>query len=325
MIARSSPVRENPALEPPDDLGFDLAGGMRFSEGRVERRKRIVDHLVALGLLLLTAALLLPLALILGFLFFKAWPALSWQLVTENPTHHMTAGGLWAPLVGTFVVVTTSLLMAAPLGVLAGIYLNEYAGDNWRTRLVNLAVLNLAGVPSIVHALFGVGVFVIAAGFGRSVLAASCTLAIMTLPVIIASTKEALASVPYAFREACWILGATRWQTIRRVVLPNAVGGILTGVILQVSRAGGETAPILFTGAVFYVRVADHGVNAFMPYGWRDPFMALSYHLFTLATQVIDVPESLVYATAVLLIALVFAVNALAIVIRARLRLQRKW
>jgi phosphate transport system permease protein len=324
MIYPPDALRRSIALIDETHRGPDAAPAL-FHEGPVERRKRAVDRAVAAGLLLLTTTVVLPVALILGFLVVRAWPALSWTLITDNPRQYMTAGGLWAPLVGTFVVVLTSLLFAAPLGILAGIYLHEYAADNWRTRLVNLAVLNLAGVPSIVHALFGVGVFVMAAGFGRSVLAASCTLAIMTLPVIIASTREALAAVPYAFREACWILGASRWQTIRRIVLPNAVSGILTGVILQVSRAAGETAPILFTGAVFYIRTPDHGLSAYLPYGWRDPFMALSYHLFTLATQVRGAPDPLIYATAVLLIALVFAVNAIAIVTRARLRLRRRW
>ena len=170
--------------------------------------------------------------------------------------NYMTAGGIWAPLVGTFWLVWISLLIAAPVGVLAGVYLNEYARDNWFTRIINLAVVNLAGVPSIVHALFGVGAFVMFAGMGRSLLAASCTLAVMTLPVIITSTREALAAVPMAFREACWNLGASRWQTIRTIVLPNSISGILTGVILQVSRAAGETAPILFTGAVFFTHAA---------------------------------------------------------------------
>jgi phosphate transport system permease protein len=157
------------------------------------------------------------------------------------------------------------------------------------------------------------------------VLAAACTLAVMTLPVIITSTREALAAVPAAFREACWVLGATRWQTIRYIVLPNALSGILTGIILQVSRAAGETAPILFTGAVFYVAVADHGLASFVPYGVGDPFMALSYHLFTLLTQVTGAPASLQYATAMVLIGLVFAVNAVSIAARIWLRLHRKW
>jgi phosphate transport system permease protein len=305
--------------------GSEVDGGQLFLAGPIELRKRQIERVIVIALLLITAALVLPLVAILSYLLVRAWPVLSWSFLLQNPKHYMTAGGLWAPLVGTFDVVVLSLAIAAPIGVLAGIYLNEYARQGWTTRIVNLAVVNLAGVPSIVHALFGVGMFVLAARFGRSVLAASCTLAVMTLPVIIASTKEALASVPFAFREACWILGASRWQTVRTVVLPNAIGGILTGVILQVSRAAGETAPILFTGAVFYVSVPDSGFSSFVPYGWRDAFMALSYHLFTLSTQVTGISESLQYGTAVVLVALVLAVNAFSIGIRARLRSRRKW
>lgn len=300
-------------------------GQQLFLAGPIELRKRRIERLASFILLLITAALVLPLIAILSYLLVRAWPVLSWSFLLENPKHYMTAGGLWAPLVGTLDVVVLSLAIAAPIGVLAGVYLNEYARPSWKTRAVNLAVVNLAGVPSIVHALFGVGMFVLAARFGRSVLAASCTLAVMTLPVIIASTKEALGSVPFAFREASWILGASRWQTIRAIVLPNAMGGILTGVILQVSRAAGETAPILFTGAVFYVSVPDSGFSAFVPYGLRDPFMALSYHLFTLSTQVTGVSESLQYGTAVVLVALVLAVNAGSIALRARFRSRRKW
>jgi phosphate transport system permease protein len=296
-----------------------------FAAGPLERRKRRVELVVESALLLVTAALVLPVVAILAYLVSRAWPALSWRLLTQNPAHYMTAGGLWAPLVGTIDIVGLSLLLATPIGVLAGIYLNEYARDTPATRVINLAIVNLAGIPSIVHGLFGVGMFVLAAGFGRSVLAASCTLAVMTLPVIIASTREALAAVPAAFREACWILGASRWQTIRAVVLPNATAGILTGIILQVSRAAGETAPILFTGAVFYVGVPDSGFRAFAPYGPGEPFMALSYHLFTLVTQVVGVPDSLVYATAVVLIGLVLAVNAVSIALRVRLRTRRAW
>ena len=299
--------------------------GRLFVAGSVELRKRQVERLAYATLLLTTVALVVPLVAILGYLAVRAWPVLSWSFLVENPKQYMTAGGLWAPLIGTLDIVVLSLAMAAPIGVLAGVYLNEYARETWATRVVNLAVVNLAGVPSIVHALFGVGMFVLAARFGRSILAASCTLAVMTLPVIIASTKEALASVPFAFREACWILGASRWQTIRTIVLPNAIGGILTGVILQVSRAAGETAPILFTGAVFYVSVPDSGLGSFVPYGWRDPFMALSYHLFTLATQVRGVSDALQYGTAVVLVGLVLAVNAVSIAVRARLRSRRRW
>jgi phosphate transport system permease protein len=206
--------------------------------------------------------------------------------------------------------------------VLTAIYLNEYARENALTRIINLAVVNLAGVPSIVHALFGLGAFVLAARMGRSILAASLTLAIMTLPVIITSTKEALSSVPIAFREACWNVGATRWQTIRNVVLPNSISGILTGIILQVSRAAGETAPIMFTGAVFYKAIRDGDIFA---YGLLDQCMALSMHLFTISTQVPDVPEALPYATAVVLLGTVLLVNALAIIFRIRLRSRKKW
>lgn len=322
MDDAATPPLRVPAMsdEPAPPDGHEL-----FMAGAVELRKRLIERLARAALLLVTASFLLSLVAILSYLIVQAWPALSWSLLLENPRHYMRAGGLWAPLVGTFDIVVLSLAIAAPLGVLAGIYLNEYARDTWATRLINLAVVNLAGIPSIVHALFGVGMFVVGAGFGRSVLAASCTLAVMTLPVIIASTKEALASVPYAFREACWVLGASRWQTVREIVLPNATGGILTGIILQVSRAAGETAPILFTGAVFYVAVADHGLRSFVPYTLRDPFMALSYHLFTLTTQVTGVSDALQYATAVVLVALVLTVNAMSIAVRARLRSRRKW
>jgi phosphate transport system permease protein len=219
-------------------------------------------------------------------------------------------------------LVVLSLAIAAPVGVLAAVYLNEYAGDNWFTRVVNLAVVNLAGVPSIVHALFGLGAFVLFAHLGRSILAASLTLAIMTLPVIIASTKEALASVPKAFREACWNVGATRWQTIRGIVLPNSITGILTGVILQVSRTAGETAPIMFTGAVFYRRIAEGDPFA---YGLGDQCMALSMHLFTITTQVTEAPHALPYATAVVLLGTVLMVNTTSIGVRMFLRSRKKW
>jgi phosphate transport system permease protein len=296
-----------------------------FSAGIVERRKVLVDRLVKICLMMVTAALVLPLLAILADLFAKAWPILSWRFLIENPQNYMTAGGIWAPLVGTIYLVVISLAIAAPIGVLAGVYLNEYAGDNWLTRLVNLAVVNLAGVPSIVHALFGVGAFVLFAGLGRSVLAASATLAIMTLPVIITSTREALAAVPQSFREACWNMGASRWQTIRTIVLPNSISGILTGVILQVSRAAGETAPILFTGAVFYVAVPDRGLASVFPYSLTDRCMALSYHLFTISTQVTGVSEALQYGTAVVLFGLVLTVNLVSITLRVYLRSRKRW
>jgi phosphate transport system permease protein len=278
-----------------------------------------------------------PLVAILSHLVYKAWPVLSLAFVFENPRNGMTAGGVWAPLVGTFYLVFISLMAAAPVGVLAGVYLNEYARDNWFTRIVNLGVVNLAGVPSIVHALFGVGAFVMFARMGESVLAAGCTLAVMTLPVIITSTKEALASVPMSFREACWNMGASRWQTIRTIVLPNSISGILTGVILQVSRAAGETAPILFTGAAYAVSVPHKGWGYFFPYSLDQSCMALSYHLHVMLTQVQGatreqiaageaIPlEHLQYGTAVVLIGLVLLVNSVSIALRVYLRSHKKW
>jgi phosphate transport system permease protein len=296
-----------------------------FTASPLERRKERKEAAIRAVLLGVTLLLVLPVFAILGYLLVKAWPALTPAFIVENPKDFMRGGGIWAPLVGTFFLVLLSLLVAAPIGVMAGIYLNEYARDNWFTRVVNLAVMNLAGVPSIVHALFGVGAFVLFAGMGRCLAAASCTLAVMTLPVIITSTREALSSVPMSFREACWNLGATRWQTIRTIVLPNSISGILTGVILQVSRAAGETAPILFTGAVFFVPVEAHGWASFFPYGLGDRCMALSMHLFTLSTQVYGVPDAIEYATAVVLIGLVLAVNASAIGLRVYLRTRKKW
>lgn len=296
-----------------------------FTTGVVERRKALVDRFVQAVLALIVAAMVAPLLVIVGYLVVRAWPVLSWSFLFTNPSNYMTTGGLWAPIIGTFYLVLISLVIATPIGVLAGIYLNEYASDNWATRLVNLAVVNLAGVPSIVHALFGVGAFVLFARMGRSVMAASCTLAVMTLPVIITSTREALSAVPRTFREACWNMGASRWQTIRTIVLPNSISGILTGVILQVSRAAGETAPILFTGAVFYVAVPDHGIRSFLPYGIWDRCMALSYHLFILQTQVTGVSESLLYGTAMVLFGIVLTVNMLSIALRVYLRSRKKW
>jgi phosphate transport system permease protein len=286
------------------------------------RRKQLGEFLARTLFLLMTLLMVVPLLLIVGYLVYQAWPILSLDFLLTNPKHGMRAGGIWSPLLGTVYLVVISLAIATPIGVLAAVFLNEYARDNWFTRVVNLAVVNLAGVPSIVHALFGLGAFVLFARLGKSILAASLTLAIMTLPVIIASTKEALAAVPKAFREACWNVGASRWQTIRHIVLPNSISGILTGVILQVSRAAGETAPIMFTGAVFFKAIKEGHLFA---YGLFDQCMALSMHLFTISTQVPDVPKALPYGTAVVLLSTVLAVNALSIIIRVRLRSRRKW
>jgi len=294
----------------------------RFAKTPHGTRKERTEALAKAVFGLMAAAMILPLLLIVGYLVVRAWPSLGWQFLVDVPKSGMRDGGIWPAFVGTLYLVGISLVVSTPIGVLAAIYLNEYAKDTWFNRLVNLAVINLAGVPSIVHALFGLGAFVYAARFGYSILSASLTLAIMTLPVIIASTREALASVPTAFREACWNVGATRWQTIRAVVLPNSIGGILTGVILQVSRAAGETAPIMFTGAVFYKAVEKGDL---LPYGLGEQCMALSMHLYTLATQVPHVKESLPWATAVVLLGTVLLVNAAAIVVRVWLRGRKKW
>ncbi len=293
-----------------------------FTETTTSRHNRYREILVRTIFLVMTLLIIFPLVLIVGLLFYKSFPILTFDFLFSNPAKGMKAGGVWAPFLGTIYLVMVSLVVSAPIGVLAAVYLNEYAGNNWFNRIVNLAVVNLAGVPSIVHALFGLGAFVLFAKMGRSILAASLTLAIMTLPVIIASTKEALGAVPMAFREACWNVGASRWQTIWQIVLPNSTSGILTGIILQVSRAAGETAPIMFTGAVFYKVINEGDLFA---YNILEQCMALSMHLFTISTQVPGVPEALPYGTAIVLLGTVLLVNAVAIVLRVYLRSRKKW
>lgn len=293
-----------------------------FTETAISKQNQRIENVMRIFFLVMTSLMIIPLLLIVGYLLYKALPVLSLEFLFTNPKDNMRAGGLWAPFLGTIYLVVVSLLVSAPIGVFAAVYLNEYARENWFTRITNLAVVNLAGVPSIVHALFGVGAFVLFAGLGESILAASLTLSIMTLPVIIASTTEALKAVPMSFREACWNLGATRWQTIRRIVIPNSISGILTGVILQVSRAAGETAPIMFTGAVFYKAIAEGNLFA---YNITEQCMALSLHLFTISTQVPDVAEAIPFGTAVVLVGSVLLINAAAIVLRVYLRTRKKW
>ncbi len=293
-----------------------------FQSTSYSRTKARWEQLAHYGLGVLAVGVTVPVILIIAYLLHEAWPLLSWDFLFTSPTGGMRHGGIWPALLGTMYLVTFSLFVAAPIGVMAAIYLNEYATDNWFTRIINLAVVNLAGVPSIVHALFGLGAFVLFAGLGRSILAASLTLGIMTLPVIVASTKEALSAVPMTFREACWNVGATRWQTIRGVVLPNSVSGILTGVILEISRAAGETAPVMFTGAVFYKMIAEGDL---LGYNIMDQCMTLSMHLFTITTQVTEAPHALPFATAIVLLGTVLAFNATAIVLRVYLRTRKKW
>jgi len=266
---------------------------------------------------LMTLILVVPVGIIFGVLLVRGGPAISFEFLFSYPSNGMTAGGIWPALVGTMWLVAVSLIASVPVGVAAAIYLSEYAADNWLTRGINLAIINLAGVPSIVHALFGVGAFVIFAGFGTSILAASLTLAVMTLPLVIVATRESLQAVPMAFREACWNMGATRWQTIRTVVLPNAISGILTGVILSVSRTAGETAPIMFTGAAFFF--------PFLPASVFDQTMAMAMHLFVISTAVPGAPDELKYGTALTLITLVLLMNAGSIWFRSYLRGKKKW
>lgn len=288
-----------------------------FEASSLNERNHQTQKLVRAALLLMTAILVVPVLVILGILIIEGAPALSWAFLTEDPTNGMTAGGIFPALIGTVWLVMVALLASVPVGIAAALYLSEYAPDNWLTRIINLAIINLAGVPSIVHALFGVGAFVLFFGFGTSILAASLTLAVMTLPVVIVSTREALVAVPRAFREACWNMGATRWQTIRRIVLPNSVSGILTGVILEVSRTTGETAPIMFTGAAFFL--------PFLPESVFDQTMAMSLHLFVVATQVPNVPESLPFGVALVLVGMVLTMNAASIAFRMHLRGKKKW
>jgi phosphate transport system permease protein len=288
-----------------------------FEATALNHQNRRAEQLARLLLLLMTALLVLPVLIILSMLVAKGAPLLSWEFLTAEPTNGMTAGGIFPALIGTVWLVAVALLASVPVGVAAAIYLSEYAPDNWLTRLINLAIINLAGVPSIVHALFGVGAFVLFFGFGTSILAASFTLAVMTLPVVIVATRESLQAVPLAFREACWNMGATRWQTIRQVVLPNSISGILTGIILEVSRSAGETAPIMFTGAAFFL--------PFLPESVFDQTMAMSLHLFVISTQVPGVPEPLPYAVALVLIAIVLTMNATSIAFRMYLRGKKKW
>ncbi|MCR9245674.1 MAG: phosphate ABC transporter permease PstA [bacterium] len=288
-----------------------------FTASANEERALSLQKLLRLGFLAVSLLLLIPAGAILAVLVIEGAPGLTWEFLTTMPRENGAAGGIATALVGTIWLTVTALVFALPLGVAAAIYLSEYARDNWLTRTINIAIVNLAGVPSIVHALFGVGAFVYFMQFGKSILAAGCTLAVMTLPVVIVSTRESLQAVPHSFRDACWNMGATRWQTIWRIVLPNSGSGILTGLILVVCRAVGETAPIMFTGAVFIRQVFPNGVF--------DKSMALSLHLFNVSTQVTNVPDHIPFTVALTLILVVMSMNAVAIYFRMKLRGKKKW
>ncbi len=278
-------------------------------------------HLVQrLGFALLTLMATLTVIPIIGVVLFIAkegLPAISWEFLTAMPRDGMRAGGILPAIVGTLYLTIGTAVFSVPLGVAAAIYLAEYAPENRLTRLIRIAIINLAGIPSVVYGLFGLGLFVLFLHFGTSILSASLTLSIMTLPVIISASEEALRAVPQAFRTVSISLGATRWQTIRRIVLPQAMPGIITGVILGLERAAGETAPILFTGAAFFLPRLPHS-----PF---DATMALPYHLFVISTQVPEMPSQIQYGTALVLIAFVLSMNLIATIIRSRARARRQW
>lgn len=266
---------------------------------------------------LVTIFVVLPILLLVGYIAVQGAPAISWEFVTAMPRDGMHAGGVWPAIVGTVLLTLGTGIFAVPVGIAVAVYLAEYARDTLFTRLIRLAIINLAGIPSVVYGLFGLGLFVIFLQFGTSILAGSLTLAIMTLPVIISTSEESLRSVPQSFRIVSFSLGGTQWQTVRRIVLPQALPGILTGIILGLERAAGETAPILFTVAAFFLPRLPHSVF--------DQTMALPYHLFVISTQVPGMPVHIQYGTALVLLIFVLSMNVLAAIMRSRFRAKRQW
>ena len=276
------------------------------------------EQKIAFGILFLcTLLVVVPVLVIVAVIFVKGAAALNVSFLFEMPTNGMTTGGIFPAILGTLYLVLGAILFAVPLGVLSAIYLVEYSRETLLSRTVKLAIVNLAGVPSVVYGLFGLGIFVLYFGFGASILSGSLTLGIMILPVIITASREALESVPRSFRIVSLSLGASKWQTIRHSVLPHALPGILTGTILGLGRAAGETAPILFTVAAFYLPK--------LPQSLLDQTMALPYHLYVISTQVPGIPERVRYGTALVLLLLVLLLNLAAIILRYRFRKRKKW
>ncbi len=272
------------------------------------------------GFTLLTAMsflTVLPIVAVVVYILVQGLPQISWGFLTQMPSNGMRSGGILPAIIGTFYLTLGTAIFSVPLGIAAAIYISEYAPDNNWTRVIRIAIINLAGIPSVVYGLFGLGLFVVFLHLGTSILAASLTLSIMTLPVIISTTEEALRSVPRPFRVVSVSLGASQWQTIWRIILPEAVPGILTGVILGLERAAGETAPILFTGAAFFLPRLPHSL--------LDPTMALPYHIFVISTQVPGMPLQVQYGTVLVLLAFVLGMNLIATVIRSRARARRQW
>ena len=283
---------------------------MHLSRYQTER----IAFLVIGSATLLTVA---PIIIVVGAIFISGAEAISWEFIVEMPRDGMRAGGIWPAIVGTTYLAMGTGLISVPLGLGAAIYLSEYARESAWTRTIRVAIVNLAGIPSVVYGLFGLGLFVLFLKLGSSIIAACLTLSIMTLPVIISTAEEALRAVPQSFRVVSIGMGGTRWQTIRRIVLPQAMPGILTGVILGLERAAGETAPILFTGAAFFLPR--------LPSSVFDQTMALPYHLFVISTQVPGMPIQIQYGTASVLLVFVLGMNILAASVRSWQRRKRQW
>jgi len=278
--------------------------------------RRELTQRTAFGLLVLaTAIVAIPVLFLIIYIVVNGAGAISWEFLTQPPSQAGKAGGIFPAIVGTFYLMLGTLIFSLPVGVLAGIYLTEYARDNWLTRLINMAILNLAGVPSIVYGLFGLGLFVMAMHFGMSLLSASLTLACQALAMTITTSREAIIAVPREYREGSLAIGATKWQTIRHVVLPQALPGIITGTVLAMSRAAGETAPILVVGAAF--------ILPGLPSSPFDQFMALPYHLYTAAAHVPGMPKANIWGIALVLLVVVLSFNSLAVFIRVRVRRRR--
>jgi len=266
-------------------------------------------------LMICTAVIVLSVIVIVFQIAINGGSAISWEFLTQPPSQAGKAGGIFPAIVGTFYLMLGTIIFALPLGVMAGIYLAEYAGDNWLTRLINMAIVNLAGVPSIVYGLFGLGIFVLAFHFGMSLLSASLTLACQALAMTITTSREAILAVPREFREGSLAVGVTKWQTIRHVVMPQAMPSIITGAVLAMSRAAGETAPILVVGAAFLLPG--------LPSSPFDQFMALPYHLYTVAAHVPGMPRSGMWGVALVLLIVVLSFNIIAAIIRFKARQRR--
>jgi phosphate transport system permease protein len=264
-----------------------------------------------------TILAILPVALIIFLIVKNGISVITWEFLTSMPKNGMHEGGIFPAILGTLLIVLCTIVIALPVGVCAAIYLNEYARDNLLTRIIRLAIVNLAGIPSVVYGLFGFGIFVTFLKLGISIFAGALTLSIMELPVVITTARNALNSVPYSFREASLSLGVSRWKTIRYIVLPNAIPGILTGAILSIARVSGETAPVLFTAASFY--------STNLPHSIFDQIMILPCHLYIIATQVPNISKNVVFGTALVLLIVVLTMSFIAIIARIYFRKRRKW